>query len=78
MLLLDEPTSSLDNVSEKRIMEHLFQMQSTVIVVAHRLSNIEKFDKIIVLKDGEVEATGTHDELLKRSECYKELYYKNT
>ena len=76
VILLDEPTSSLDNVSEKRIMEHLFQMQSTVIVVAHRLSNIERFDKIIVLKDGEVEATGTHDELLKTSQCYRELYYK--
>ena len=76
VILLDEPTSSLDNVSERRIMEHLFQMQSTVIVVAHRLSNIERFDKIIVLKDGEVEATGTHDELLKTSQCYRELYYK--
>lgn len=76
VILLDEPTSSLDNVSEGRIMEHLFQMQSTVIVVAHRLSNIERFDKIIVLKDGEVEATGTHEELLKKSQCYRELYYK--
>lgn len=76
VILLDEPTSSLDNVSEGRIMEHLFRMESTVIVVAHRLSNIERFDKIIVLKDGEVEAVGMHDELLKRSQCYKELYNK--
>ncbi|WP_070040679.1 peptidase domain-containing ABC transporter [Robinsoniella peoriensis] len=77
VILLDEPTSSLDNVSEGRIMESLFQMNSTVVVVAHRLSNIEKFDKIVVLTDGELEAVGKHQELLNVSATYKELYYKN-
>ena len=76
ILLDDEPTSSLDNVSEGYIMERLFRMNSTVIVVAHRLSNIEKFDKIVVLKDGELEAVGKHQELLEISSSYKELYYK--
>lgn len=76
VILLDEPTSSLDNVSEGHIMENLFQMQSTVIVVAHRLSNIEKFDRIIVLENGEIEAMGPHHELLETSRCYRELYYK--
>ena len=77
VILLDEPTSSLDNVSEGNIMEKLFQMDSTVIVVAHRLSNITKFDRIIVLKDGEIEAIGNHSELLKSSYTYNELYYQS-
>lgn len=76
LVLLDEPTSSLDNVSEECILEHLFEMNTTVIVVAHRLSNIEKFDKIIVLKDGEIEAIGKHSELLNISSSYNELYYR--
>ena len=58
-------------------MEKLFQMDSTVIVVAHRLSNITKFDRIIVLKDGEIEAIGNHSELLKSSYTYNELYYQS-
>lgn len=52
VLLLDEPTSSLDNISETKIMRNLFNMESTVVVVAHRLSTIGNFDKIIVLNHG--------------------------
>jgi len=54
----------------------VFRLKSTVIVVAHRFSNIEKFDKIIVLNDGEIDAIGTHSDLIQMSECYRELYYK--
>ena len=67
IILLDEPTSSLDNISERHIMDNLFNMHATVIVVAHRLSNITKFNKIIVLKDGEIESIGSHKELLNNS-----------
>lgn len=77
LILLDEPTSSLDNVSEKHVMDNLFQMHTTVIVVAHRLSNIMQFNKIIVLKNGEIEAIGKHQELLNNSTTYRELYYQS-
>lgn len=76
LILLDEPTSSLDNISEKYIMDNLFQMKSTVVVVAHRLSNIKLFHKVIVMKDGEIEAIGNHQELLCNSTTYRELYYQ--
>lgn len=77
VILMDEPTSSLDNMSERRVMENLFQMRATVIVVVHRLSNITKFNRIIFLKDGEIEAIGKHQELLESSLAYRELYYQS-
>lgn len=76
LLLMDEPTSSLDNISESIIMEKLFLLEATLLVVAHRLSNISKFDKIIVLNNGKIVACGCHSELLKNCKYYKELYDK--
>ena len=75
-LLLDEAFSALDSESEKTIHEALEKLASgkTVIAIAHRLSTILKADKIIVMKDGQVEATGTHQELLKKSTEYRNLY----
>ena len=76
VLLLDEAYSALDSESEKTIHEALELLASgkTVIAIAHRLSTILKADKIIVMKDGQVESTGTHDELLEKSREYRNLY----
>ncbi|WP_148112301.1 hypothetical protein [Vagococcus acidifermentans] len=71
---MDEPTSSLDNISEKNILSYLFNLDATLIVVAHRLSTIQNFDKIIVMDDGKISAVGTHQSLLKTNSCYKKLY----
>ncbi|AVQ44941.1 peptidase domain-containing ABC transporter [Clostridium botulinum] len=76
VIFLDEPTSALDNDSEKNIMEHLFNMQATLVVVAHRLSTIQKFDKIIVMDQGKIVEMGTHEELLKNNSHYTRLYQK--
>jgi subfamily B ATP-binding cassette protein MsbA len=73
---LDEATSSLDTQSEKLVQEALNNlMQSrTSIVIAHRLSTIQHADKIIVLHEGEIVETGTHNQLIAANKHYKTLY----
>ncbi len=75
ILLLDEATSALDSVSEVRIQQALDRLvrSRTVIAVAHRLSTLRCADRIIVLRDGRVEAVGTHEELLSSSRTYLDL-----
>ncbi|MFA6662209.1 MAG: ATP-binding cassette domain-containing protein, partial [Bacilli bacterium] len=76
ILILDEATSSLDNITEKLIQESLdiLSKGKTTITIAHRLSTTKNADKIVVLgKDGIIE-NGTHDELLKQDGYYKHLY----
>ena len=46
----------------------------TILIIAHRLSTIKDCDKILLISDGQVEAEGTHEELMKKSKSYKELY----
>lgn len=74
VIFLDEPTSSLDNKSEKILMENLFKMKATLVVVAHRLSTIEHFDKIIVMDQGKIAEIGTHNELIENNKYYADLY----
>lgn len=77
IIVLDEATSALDNNSEaivQKAIENLMQ-EKTVFVIAHRLSTIRNADKIIVINQGEIVETGTHEELLKISNGeYKHLY----
>jgi subfamily B ATP-binding cassette protein MsbA len=76
VLLLDEATSSLDSESEHLVQEALGRLMKarTVIVIAHRLSTVIDADRIVVMKDGVVEACGTQTELLRSSELYNRLY----
>ena len=76
MLILDEATSSVDTRTElviQRAMDELMKGR-TSFVIAHRLSTIKDADMILVMKDGDVIESGTHDELLRRGGFYAELY----
>lgn len=76
ILILDEATSSLDSISESLIQTALEKVMQnrTSLVIAHRLSTVLAADNIMVIEDGVISYTGTHDELLLKSEHYKELY----
>ncbi len=76
ILILDEATSSLDSVSESQIQSALNRIMvgRTSLVIAHRLSTIMAADKIMLIENGVIAETGNHDELLSRSNGYRELY----
>jgi len=78
IILLDEATSSLDAESEEKVQNAVMNLtkNKTTLVIAHRLSTIIRADKIIVMNKGEIVDTGTHSELLKNSQIYKNLYSK--
>ena len=76
ILLLDEATANIDTETEALIQDSLNKMSTlgTMLVVAHRLSTIQKADKIICLQNGEIVESGTHNELLKNKSYYWRLY----
>ncbi|MCX0276438.1 ABC transporter ATP-binding protein/permease [Nocardia zapadnayensis] len=75
LLLLDEPTASLDarNESAMRSAIRSASIGRTVVIIAHRLATVADADQIVVLDDGRVTATGTHAELLETSDLYRDL-----
>ncbi|MFC2947440.1 thiol reductant ABC exporter subunit CydC [Virgibacillus sediminis] len=73
--LLDEPTSSVDALTEKHIHEKIFEQagQDTIVLVSHRLAGLEKMDQIIVMESGKVIESGTFDELMTRQGYFYQM-----
>lgn len=78
ILLMDEPTSSLDTQSEFFVQDAMKRVLKgrTVLVIAHRLSTIKNAHKIMVLEQGKIIESGTHEDLMKRQGTYSQLYSK--
>ncbi len=76
LLIIDEGTSNLDYETERKALKALLQKykEKTVIFIAHRLSSIKEFDRILVLESGRIVEEGTHDELIRKSGIYSLLW----
>ena len=77
ILLLDEATSALDSKSEREVQEAIDKIardgNQTIIAIAHRLSTIKNSDTILVLVDGQIRESGSHDALMERNDVYSAL-----
>ena len=74
-IILDEATSNLDQITEHKVIENITKFTSInyIIMVAHRLASLKNVDKIIMLSEGKVEATGTYDELAENNKTFQSL-----
>ena len=75
LLILDEATSALDNLTERAIMDAVQNIgdEKTIIMIAHRLTTVRACDKIILLQQGSIEASGSYDELLDQNETFRRM-----
>ena len=75
LILLDEATSSLDNKNEEEIYSKLNNLstETTVIAIAHRISSIKHFNRIVVIDNGQVIESGTYEELISQQGLFTEL-----
>ena len=77
ILILDDSTSAVDSETELRIRNNLnaWLRDTTVLIITQRIYTMQSANRVILLDDGEIESIGTPEELLERSEMYREIYY---
>lgn len=77
LVILDEATSAMDNLTEENVMKSVMQKlkDKTVIAIAHRLNSISGFDRIILFKEGKIVGQGTFEELLRTDSYFMDLYH---
>lgn len=80
ILIFDDSVSAVDTDTEERILNNLKEIREgkTTIIIAHRISTVRNLDKIVLLEEGRVLDVGTHEELLSRTELYKDLVQRQT
>ena len=76
MVVLDEPTAAIDPIEESRIYNQFIELSKgkTAVIVTHRLGSVKIADKIVVMDKGKIADVGSHNELMKRSGLYTEMY----
>ena len=71
----DDSTSAVDMATDAKIREHIARISdTTVLIIAQRISSVQDADRIIVMEGGRIAQIGNHDELLKTSEIYRETF----
>ncbi len=78
VLLLDEATSALDNLTQTQVLESISTMRSTIVMVAHRLSTVEHFDRILMMENGCIAEEGTYRELMEMGGKFAHLVQRQT
>jgi len=76
VLILDEATSALDNLTQEQVLKSINNLQTTIVMVAHRLSTVTGFDRIVMLEDGLIAEEGSYDELMVRNGKFARLVSK--
>ena len=76
IMVLDEATSALDNITQKKVLDAVYQEKCTVLMVAHRLSTVMGCDRILVMEGGRIVEEGTYDELLDKGGRFARLVRK--
>ena len=76
ILILDDSTSAVDTATEAKIRESFYSdlKDTTVFIIAQRISSVKDADEILVVDDGKIKGVGNHDELIKTNEIYQEIY----
>ncbi len=77
ILILDDSTSAVDTATEAKIRKSFYThlKDTTVIIIAQRISSVSEADKILVMDDGQIKGEGTHEELLENNSIYQEIYH---
>ena len=77
IIILDDSTSAVDTATEAKIRSGFQNLMPNItkIIIAQRILSVKDLDKIVVLNNGEIDAIGTHEKLMKNNEIYKEIYY---